>query len=386
MINLLRSGFIFMLVLSGCGWDGTPTRHNDFIPPTSIEIVADNSVIAAKTSTKLSVKGNYTGYSLDITDQAVWSNDSPAVAGLLASASPRAIGFKPGKANLTATVKGVSTTFSLTVSSATIATLAVTPAAPSIAKGLSTQFIAKGTFSDATVQDLTYDAAWASSASSVATVSDVAGSKGLANAKAEGTSNINATFDGVNGSTLLTVTAPLPLSVGIAPVSATLTVATSKNFTVSASLSDGTILDVTTSSEWTSSTIATATVGNTAADKGLVKAVAVGTTSITAVYGGLTSAPATVTVVAKTLESLALNHTGTFPFISTAPVAFTATANYTDGTNQDVSSLTTWTMSTTNPVVASVDATGQVTPGARGSATLTASYGGKIQTVTISVP
>lgn len=387
MVKRLWSAFIMLVLLSGCGWSGTPTRHNDFTPPTSIEISAGSSVIAAKTSIKLTVKGNYSGqYILDITDQAVWSSNAPAVAEFSAAAN-RVITHSPGTAILTATVKGISSTFTLTVSPATITTLAITPVTPSIAKGLNTQFTAVGTFSDSTTQDLTFDASWDSAAPGVATVGNAVANKGLANALAVGTATISATFDGVSGTTLLTVTAPVPQSIAITPASQSLSVGESKNFVVTASLSDGTTQNVTASSDWSSSSTATATVGNSAADKGLVKAVAIGTATISAVYGSLPAATATVTIAALTIESLALNAvTHTFNSIG-EQATFTATANYTNGTSQDVTASAVWTSS--NLAVASfVDAQNQpglIRANASGSAILTVSFGGKTQTATLTV-
>ena len=75
----------------------------------------------------------------------------------------RSPGSVPGTAVLTATVGSVSAPFSLTVTSATVTTMTITPPAPTVPQGLSTQFTASGTFSDATAQDLTFDATWASS-------------------------------------------------------------------------------------------------------------------------------------------------------------------------------------------------------------------------------
>jgi hypothetical protein len=51
---------------------------------------------------------------------------------------------------------------------------------------LTTQFSAVGTFSDATTQDLTFDADWASSDPAVATIGNTPGDKGLARSPGPG--------------------------------------------------------------------------------------------------------------------------------------------------------------------------------------------------------
>ncbi|MFH1029003.1 MAG: Ig-like domain-containing protein [Pseudomonadota bacterium] len=569
MIKQFWSCFIIMLALSGCGWDGSPTRNNDFIPLTSIEITAVYQTIAAKTSTKLTVTGNFSGlFTRDITDQATWaSNDTTVAKFVNASVPSRVSGLIPGNAVLTATVGGVSSTFNLTVSNATITTVTVTPAAPSISKGLSTQFSASGTFSDLSIQDLTFDATWASTATTVATVSDAVDSKGLVQTISEGTSTISATFDNVPGSTLLTVTAPAlqsiavsttnssvlslsgatfkatgsysdgstaditalatwsssstgvatiatggaakTLSQGTTTISATLdgisgtsslkvtggnltgiaispanftlaqntsdrltatgsfsngasrditgavewstasatiatvatsggnlawinalavtpaatpttisaksgaltattnltvtaptiqsltiapstmdlTVGTSKYFKVTANFIGGSTQDVTTNCSWTSSVATRATVGDLGIAKGRVSGIAAGQTTISAGYGGLTiTAP--VTVAARTLQSLALNQTGIYNVTAGNQLTFTATANYSDSSSQDVTEDTTWTID--KPGVAiltdSQNQPGQAVGVDSGSAILTATFGDKTQTVTIKVP
>ena len=88
----------------------------------------------------------------------------------------------------------------------------VSPAAPSIANGLTQQFTATGLYSDDSTQDLTTQVTWASSDPAVATVSNAAGSNGLATTAGVGSTTVSATSDGVTGDATLTVIAA-PLTV-----------------------------------------------------------------------------------------------------------------------------------------------------------------------------
>ena len=159
---LVRLAYDVAAVRLRLGWDCDPPQGIASL--TSIEIVPASSTIAAGTSTRLTVIGTYSGqFTRDVTDQAVWSSDNTAVAGFVTASNPnRVSGIAPGSAILKATVGGISNTSTLTVSNATIQAITITPAAPTIAKGLSTQLAASGTFSDGTAQDLTFDAAWTS--------------------------------------------------------------------------------------------------------------------------------------------------------------------------------------------------------------------------------
>jgi N-acetylneuraminic acid mutarotase len=89
-----------------------------------------------------------------------------------------------------------------TGSEASLSSITVTPANPSIVAGATLQFTATGHFQNGRTQNLTSDVTWNSSATGVATI--VAG--GLATSVGPGTSNISATLGSTAGLTTLTVT------------------------------------------------------------------------------------------------------------------------------------------------------------------------------------
>ncbi len=86
----------------------------------------------------------------------------------------------------------------LTVTAATLQSIAVTPANPSIAKGATQQFTATGTFSDGTTQNLTSHGHVEFWHHATATIS----AAGLATGAGVGTSTIKATSGAINGSTV----------------------------------------------------------------------------------------------------------------------------------------------------------------------------------------
>jgi hypothetical protein len=117
-----------------------------------------------------------------------------------------------GTCSITATQTGNATyasapvvTQTFTVSAPTLTAIAVAPTNPSVAKGATLQLAVTGTYSDNSTRDLTASVAWTSATASVTTVA----AGGLAAGAGTGTSKINAALGPVNGSTLLTVTAPV---------------------------------------------------------------------------------------------------------------------------------------------------------------------------------
>jgi hypothetical protein len=91
----------------------------------------------------------------------------------------------------------VSGQASLTVTNATLSSIAITPTAPqSISLGSTVQYKATATFSDSTTQDVTTLVTWTSSDPAVAVVSLF----GVATSTGTGSTMIRATAD-INGST-----------------------------------------------------------------------------------------------------------------------------------------------------------------------------------------
>ena len=102
---------------------------------------------------------------------------------------------------ISAAFAGQSATTTLTVTTATLNSIAVTPPSPTINLGASQLFAAQGTFSDGSVVNITVQVAWSSSDVTVATIK----ANGLASSASQGTTTIQATLNGVNGTAILTV-------------------------------------------------------------------------------------------------------------------------------------------------------------------------------------
>ena len=146
--------------------------------------------------------------------------------------------------------------YSLPTSAPTLASIAVTPANPTIPAGTNQQFTATGTYSDASTADLTASVTWASATPAAATIS----AAGLAHGVAIGTSSISATLGAVSGSTTLTVSAPTLASIAVTPANPTIPAGTNQQFTATGTYSDASTADLTASVTWASATPAAATI------------------------------------------------------------------------------------------------------------------------------
>jgi len=139
----------------------------------------------------------------DVTAQAAWSSSDQraiyyGIPGLVRAANT-------GSATIQASFMGVSGTSSLTVTPAILQSLLILPDKPTIVKNGSKQFRAYGKYTDGSQQDYNALITWSSSNADVATISNVAGSKGLATPVASGTTTIDAAYDTFSALTVLTV-------------------------------------------------------------------------------------------------------------------------------------------------------------------------------------
>ena len=143
------------------------------------------------------------GDALDLTGIVAWTSSAPSVVTISNAVGSQgsATGVAPGSTTISALFAGQVGTASLRVTNATLVSISVTPATPSISLGSSQQFSATATFSDASTLNLSNQVNWASSDVAIAVVN----ATGLASSAGSGSATITATLDGVSGTAILTV-------------------------------------------------------------------------------------------------------------------------------------------------------------------------------------
>ena len=354
----------------------------------SIAITPAIPTIPLGTTQQFTATGTYTdGSTQNITDTVQWSSDTPAVATIGNAAPTQGLVTSAGQgsANITAASGSITGSTTLTVSTAALISIAVTPATPTIALGATLQFTATGTFTDGTTQNLTGTATWSSDTVSTATIGTPGVTIGLATGVGQGMANITATSGTVSGSTMLTVTAASLVSIAINPPAATIPLGTTQQFTAIGTFSDGSTQDLTQSGQWSSTVATVATISNTTGTAGLASALAAGTTTI-GITSGTVSATATLVVNPAALVSIAINPQSPTIALGTTQ-QFTATGTYTDGSTQDLTTVATWNSSDATVAIIgnTVGNFGLATSSGQGVATITATLGSISASTTISV-
>jgi nicotinamide mononucleotide (NMN) deamidase PncC len=274
----------------------------------SIAVTPTNPSIALGTPVQFTAIGTFSDNTAqDLTTSVTWSSSTVSVAAIsnAADSNGKATPISTGQTTIKATSGNVSGSTTLTVTQATLVSIAVTPTNPSIALGTTQQFTATGTFSDNTTQDLTTSVTWSSSSVSVAAISNAAGSNGKATPVATGSTTITATLPVsqpipglISGSTTLTVTPATLVSITVTPINPRIVLGTPRQFTAIGTFSDNTTQDLTTAVTWSSSATSVAAISNAAGSNGKATSVAVGTATIAATSGSI-SGSTTLTVIVQ---------------------------------------------------------------------------------------
>jgi uncharacterized protein YjdB len=363
-----------LLAAAGCGGSSSMSSGSTTKVLSSIATSPATADLAVGATEQFTAQATYNdGSTADVTSSATWADANGKVATI--TSSGLATGVAAGSTTVTASMGALSGTADLTIAAQakTLATIAVSPANATIAAGATQQFAAKATYSDGSTADVTTSAAWVSSKPAVASIS----AAGLATALSSGSTTVTATMTGVSGTAAVTVPQPPPpvtvTSIAVTPPTATIAAGATQQFVATATYSDGTTGNVTTTAAWTSSKPTVATVAS-----GLATSLAAGSSTLTATLNGI-KGTATLTVT-PILSSIAVTPNPAAIEVG-ATQQFTATATYSDSSTKVVSA--TW--KSTNTGVATVNTTGLATGVAAGPTTVTATFNGVSGSATLTV-
>ena len=371
---LFALALVACLAIAGCGGGGKKTTQTTkpTATLTSISVASTGAAtsVAAGATLQLTATGHYSDGTTATLTSVSWASSDGTLASL--SVSGMLTALKAGSVTVTATKGAVSGNMVITVTQATLSSIAVSGGS-SLAAGSTEQLTAQGTYSDSTTGSLTTQATWQSSDATVATVSNA----GLLTALKAGTVTITATMGSVSGTASVVVNAASVSSITISPALFSIASGQNQQLTAQAVYPDGTSQDVTSQATWSSSATNVATVSGT----GLVSGVSAGTSTITATLGSV-SRTAVATVTAAQLNSIIV--TPSTASIATGQTqAFAANGIFSDGSSTDITNSVIWTSSAINFVT--IDPTGLATGVSAGTATVTATSGTVSGTASLTV-
>jgi uncharacterized protein YjdB len=343
---------------------------------TSISVTPTGRTIAPTTELSFTATGTFSDSSTQvITTDSTWTSSVPAVATVGPEGVATAVAA--GTTNITAAFGGVSGLASLTVSSVTLKSIAVTPATAVLAPASLLSYTATGTFSDGSTANVTDAVTWSSSATNVASISTF----GQVTGQSAGTATITAQQGSVSGTAALVVESSALTALQVTPATATVAEQTATQFNAIGVFADNSTQNLTSSVSWTSSPASVATVSNAAPTKGLTTGVAPGSSTITALFSTLSGAAA-LTVTDATLSSITVTPNPASISLG-GTQQFTATGNFSDGSTENLTAQVTWSSSEVG--VATISPGGLASTAGTGITTITAKMNGVSGTAPLTV-
>ena len=362
-------------LLQACGGSGGAPAPSNI---ASITIDPVNPAIAVGTTVQLHATANFKNKTTkDITESATWVSADTTVANVSSVPSTKGLSSGSGVGATTVIVKfkGKKGTSTFTVTQVTLKSITVAPAEPVIIKGTTVQLSAFGQFSNGSTQDLTTQVSWTSGSNGIALVSDASPTKGLVTGVAAGNTPVTASLNGIQGSSMVTVTAATLTSITVTPANPAISKGTEVQLIATCNLSSGITLDCTSLVAWTSADNSIASVSTASGTQGLVTGLGAGSTSITAAHG-VVSGSTTVSVTDATLTSITV--TPINPSIAKLTmVQLIATGTFSDGSTQDLTTQVSWTSADEAIAqVSNINTPGVVTGLEVGSTSITATLSG----------
>ena len=343
-------------------------------PPAlvSIAVTPSPSSLPIGETEQLTATGTFTdGATQNLTQTVTWNSSAPATASV--SVAGAALAKAIGTTTISATSGTVTGTASLTVTPAVALSVNVVPATLVLPLGSNSQLQAIANMSDGSQQTLGSSVTWQTSQSGTATVN----AQGLVTAVSQGAAQVSATYQGLTGSSSITVVPPALVSIAVTPSPSSLPVGETEQLTATGTYTDGSTQNLTQSATWNSSAPATATVSAT----GSALAKAVGTVTIGATSGSVTGNASLTVTPAVALSVNVVPATLSMPLGTTAQLQ--AIASMSDGSQQTLSSSVAW--QTSQSAMAKVNAQGVVTAVGQGAAQVSAAYQGLTNSASITV-
>lgn len=363
---------------------GSSDASGPTVTLVSLGVTPSAPSLAKGTSVVLVATGVFSDDSTkDVTTTVTWSSSAPSIASIGERGLLQAL--TSGTSTITATSGGVTASTVVTVTDAALVSIGITPPSPTVAAGFTKQFTATGTFSNATTQDLTTQVTWSSATPATATISDAAGTKGLATSIGAGSTIISATFGTATATATLTVTSATLVSLEVTPALPSVAKGVNPQLTAKGTFTDASVDDLTTQVTWASDNTATATISNQTGTEGRATTLSPGTTTISATLGAISSSTI-LTVTAATLVSIDV--TPDDPTVAKGlPRQFAAKGVYTDGKTEVLTDQVTWSSGTeaTATISNAAGSKGLATTLAVGTSTITATFGGRSGTSTLTV-
>ena len=335
------------ITASYAGITGSATINVSAATISSVTVTPVNPSLAVGARLSIKATGLYNDDTVqEITDFATWSS-SNTTAAIVSNINN---GVTDALVAGTATITADGGTTTVTVGSATLDSIEVSPLTQSMVVNSKVKCSAIGIYSDNTTIDLTSQVTWSSSDTELLSVDNTQRNKGNATAIAVGTAYISASLPGsTKGASAVITIADLTLSsIEVTPKNPEFAANLDLDFKAIGVFSNGSTEDLTDSVIWSSSAPSILKINNASQITGQARSLAAGTATVTATFGS-TSGTSSATVSTATLSSIQITPPGS-SLASGYKRWLTATGIFSDNSTFDLTRYVSW-QSTLTPVV-----------------------------------
>jgi hypothetical protein len=339
----------------------------------SIEISSPMTKIASGLTTTFSAKGIYSdGTEQNLSDQVVWSVSDSAIASINAETG-LLTALQPGTSLVNAGKEAQTRSLEITVSPASLSSIAITPSDISLAKGSSEPVNVTASFSDNTKQDVSSQVDWVNSNDQIAIIKD---DLFTVQALLEGSTTLSASLLGEKADLSITVTNAELVSLALNPINASIPLGQSQQYYAQGTFADGTVQDLTSEVTWISSNEDQVLINNTDSLAGLAESVALGSTKITVALGDIQQ-DTLLTIGNVMLSSIQVQPVNQV-IAKGSDAEIKALGYFTDGSLIDLTSKVIWTASRTKSVDVISVSNGTVLSLSEGTALISAKLDGVV--------
>jgi hypothetical protein len=357
------------------GAAGTPDGGTDVPPgkvPVQLTVVPPLLNLAVGTTGKLSAIVTYSdGTTADVSAAAGWSTDSMVA---VPNAGGTVVANFAGTAHIKASYGSLGAQATVVVmQTISLVSIALDPPLATLPIGGSLDVHVIGTFSDGSTADVTAMAKIGDDGAGIVTTS----ASGHVVAVKAGTAIVFATVGAQAAKMAVTVSPATVVGITVLPPLGMTGVGTTTAFTAEASLSDGTVVDLTATAMWGVADPNVAVISQS----GVATGKTAGKTTVTASFGGQ-QGQATLVVTGATLTTLQIDPVDPSVGVNVA-IDFTATGLYSDGTKVDLTGQVMWASSA--PSVLPIDGGGHAISKSVGTSVVTATMSGLVAQSTVTV-
>ncbi len=322
-----------------------------------IQLIA-TQLLAAGLSAPIRAMGTFSdGSTADITTQVSWISSNPQAIIITPNTSHGTAAFitavSGGTSTITAQLNGIFHAIDISATMATIQALEISPSNLSLPIGITQLLTATATLSDDTTKDVTKDVTWTSDAESVASIANAYATSGSLIGLTNGLANIKAQLNGVEKTIGINIINPALQKIEITPGIILLAKGLSLKLQATGQYSDNSTQNITQNVTWSTDNTNVIAISNAPQSLGMLFALNSGSATIIASLSGVTHSLNAV-ITDAILNGISIeSDNANIP--AGTQTQLTATGNYSDGSEQDLTSLVAW--STGDPSIANIDNT-----------------------------